>query len=250
MKAVAPMYGDLARDFCLLEAGYMSQLLMTQAPQHRLGLCPIGVVETTALQTALALEESHRVLHSLVGGAIDPAQTTRWRQTPQPAQAGNWRAQLRDHLRSKLPAYMLPAHFVQLDALPLSANGKVDRKALPLPDVATTARATVEPVGALEQTLARHLQELLGLETIDVTSDLFDLGANSLHVVQLHNKLRPYFNGDLSVGELFMHPTIRSLGHYLSQKQPASSAEHTAQPLLYAPPSTQSGAAERVTGEL
>jgi amino acid adenylation domain-containing protein len=250
MKAIAPMYGALARDFCLLEAGYMSQLLMTQAPQHQLGLCPIGVVETMALQTALALEEKHQVLHSLVGGAIDPVQTTRWQQMPQLAQAGNWQAQLRDHLRTKLPAYMLPAHFVQLDALPLSANGKVDRKALPLPDVTTTAQATVEPVGALEQTLARHLQELLGLETINVTSNLFDLGANSLHVVQLYNKLHPYFNGNLSVGELFMHPTIRSLGHYLSQKQPLSSAERTTQLLMHEPPSTQSSAAERITGEL
>jgi hypothetical protein len=228
----------------------MGQLLMTQAPQHQLGLCPIGVVETMALQTALALEDNHQVLHTLVGGAIAPEQTSRWEQTPQRTRAGDWQAQLRDHLRTKLPAYMLPAHFVQLDALPLSANGKVDRKALPLPDVTTVARAVVEPVGALEQTLAHHLQELLGLETIDVTSDLFDLGANSLHVVELHNKLQPYFNGNLTVGELFMHPTIRSLGQHLSQKQPASSAEHTTQPLLHEPPLTPRGAAERVTGEL
>lgn len=82
LRPVASVYGKAARDFCLLEAGAMSQLLMTEAPRYHLGLCPIGDMAFGALREALLLDEGHVVLHSLLGGAIDPALSTGWSFLP------------------------------------------------------------------------------------------------------------------------------------------------------------------------
>ncbi|HEX4966518.1 MAG TPA: amino acid adenylation domain-containing protein, partial [Thermoanaerobaculia bacterium] len=71
LAAIAPIYGDLARDFCLLEAGYMTQLLMLSAPTDGVGLCPIGHLAFEPIRDAFALDEGHVLLHSLVGGAVD-----------------------------------------------------------------------------------------------------------------------------------------------------------------------------------
>lgn len=78
LRPVASVYGKAARDFCLLEAGAMSQLLMTEAPRYHLGLCPIGDMAFGTLREALLLDEGHVLLHSLLGGAIDPASSTGW----------------------------------------------------------------------------------------------------------------------------------------------------------------------------
>ncbi|MEZ4732267.1 MAG: AMP-binding protein [Caldilineaceae bacterium] len=139
LDAITPMYGDLAQNFCFLEAGYMSQLLMMEAPTQQLGLCPIGGFAEPSLKKALGVGASHLCLHSLVGGQIDPVQMTRWLQPePQgePANHHRWQDELQSFLKGKLPAHMVPSIYVSLDALPLSANGKVDRKALPVPDLA------------------------------------------------------------------------------------------------------------------
>jgi len=70
-RAIAPVYGGLARDFCLLEAGYLSQLMMLRAPARGLGLCPMGGLEWGRLKSELALDVSMDLVHSLLGGAVD-----------------------------------------------------------------------------------------------------------------------------------------------------------------------------------
>jgi SagB-type dehydrogenase family enzyme len=71
LKAIAPIYADHARDFCLLEAGYMAQLLMMSAPGNQVGLCPIGYLDFATIRHLFELEESHELMHSFVGGRID-----------------------------------------------------------------------------------------------------------------------------------------------------------------------------------
>ena len=81
--AIAPLYGPLARDFCLLEAGAMLQLLMTEAPGHGLGLCPAGEVDLDRFFPALGLSPSHELVHSLMGGGIDgEGDGARWSPLP------------------------------------------------------------------------------------------------------------------------------------------------------------------------
>ncbi|ANP91713.1 hypothetical protein BA011_35910 (plasmid) [Rhizobium leguminosarum] len=98
---------------------------------------------------------------------------------------------LRAHLGGRLPDYMVPAAFVRLEALPLTANGKLDRQALPAPDDDAYARAAYEaPQGAVETALAGIWQELLGVERVGRNDNFFELGGHSLLAVQLMERLR------------------------------------------------------------
>lgn len=120
-------------------------------------------------------------------------------------------AQWREHLAAQLPDYMVPAAFVRLDGLPLTANGKLDRKALPLPDDDAFFRNTyVAPESDVEILMAELWQELLGVERIGRHDNFFELGGHSLLAVQLMQQLR---QRDLSIEirELFENPTIAEL---------------------------------------
>ena len=99
---------------------------------------------------------------------------------------------LKQHLRETLPVYMVPGAFVVLDSLPLTPNGKIDRKALPAPDRqrTETASAYTAPASELESIIAQTWSELLGLDRVSTTDNFFDLGANSLLMVQAHAALR------------------------------------------------------------
>jgi amino acid adenylation domain-containing protein len=140
-------------------------------------------------------------------------------------------AALRQFLAQRLPEYMVPATFVLLDALPLTANGKIDRKALleavalePEPDAAFVA-----PQSELERSLATLVQETLGIERVGVHDNFFDLGGNSIHLVQVHSRLQRLLGRELPLVELFTHPTIGALSKHLSQSQPEPPASDPAQ---------------------
>src|SRR5690606_25814928 len=129
MRGITELYGDRARDFAMLEAGYMGQLLMTRAADLALGICPLGGIDMGALGTALQLDGDHVPLHAIAGGAIDPAWNESW-QAAAPVTGGNFTEKLSVFLAERLPAHMVPRDFLVLDKLPLTANGKVDRQAL------------------------------------------------------------------------------------------------------------------------
>jgi acyl carrier protein len=128
---------------------------------------------------------------------------------------------LRAYLKRKLPDYMLPAAFIFLETLPLTPNGKVDRKALPKPDASrpTLARSYVAPETNIEQAIATIWQEVLGLDKVGRHDNFFDLGGHSLRMVQVHSKLKAQFEQDLPMIKLFEHPTIATMGQFLSQGQ-------------------------------
>jgi len=119
--------------------------------------------------------------------------------------------EVRDYLKEKLPEYMIPAAIVTLEQMPLTANGKVDRWALPAPD--STAHAAQEyeaPVGATETALARIWAEALGLERISRNDNFFELGGHSLLAVMLVEQMRREgLRAD--VGTIFMKPTLAEL---------------------------------------
>lgn len=129
--------------------------------------------------------------------------------------------ELRSFLKEHLPEYMLPTSFVALDALPLTANGKVDRKALPAPEQIRleTEAAHVAPQTEVERTIAGVWQEALRIEQVGVHNNFFDLGGHSLLMVKVHNKLRGVVGRDLSIVDMFKYPTISSLANYLSREQ-------------------------------
>jgi amino acid adenylation domain-containing protein len=121
-------------------------------------------------------------------------------------------ADLRDALSRQLPDYMLPSAFVQLDRLPLTANGKLDRKALPAPEAtALSAREYEAPQGEIEQTLATLWQELLHVERVGRHDQFFELGGHSLLAVQLTSQVRATFGVELPLRELFVRPALSAL---------------------------------------
>ncbi|XHX79763.1 MAG: amino acid adenylation domain-containing protein [Stenomitos frigidus ULC029] len=121
--------------------------------------------------------------------------------------------QLRQHLEQMLPAYMVPSAFVVLEALPLTANGKVDRRALPVPDAnrINLTGTNVKPRSPLEVILARLWSELLGVHQVGIHDNFFALGGHSLLATQLTSRIRDEFGVELPLQRLFEAPTIAQL---------------------------------------
>ncbi len=122
-------------------------------------------------------------------------------------------AALREHVRTRLPEYMVPSAFVLLEALPLTTNGKVDRKALPAPELqpAGQGEAFVAPRTPTEEILAGIFAQVLGVERVGAESGFFDMGGHSLLATQVMSRLRSTFHVELELRELFQSPTVREL---------------------------------------
>jgi len=125
---------------------------------------------------------------------------------------------LRAHLLAKLPEYMVPAAFVCLDRMPLSHNGKLERKALPAPDSSAYVQDAYEAAaGPVEEALARIWARLLGLERIGRNANFFDLGGHSLLAVRMLTLIEAEFGHSLNLTSLFKAPSIASLSSLLQQ---------------------------------
>ena len=229
MDAITPMYGALARDFALLEVGYMSQLLMMAAPHQQLGLCPIGGLAAPIIQQALALGEHHQILHSLAGGQIDPIQTTQWLESSEDggtlAPKTTWQSQLAADLAEQLPEHMIPTIFVALEQLPLTPNGKVDRKALAELQVDAPVAAFAAPDNELEVKISAILQEIGNLGAVSVTQNFADLGLNSVDMVKINNQLKEKLQREIPIATLFEYTTVRDLALYLAGDGGAGGSE-------------------------
>ncbi|MGD0677709.1 MAG: MupA/Atu3671 family FMN-dependent luciferase-like monooxygenase [Polyangiaceae bacterium] len=134
------------------------------------------------------------------------------RPAGRPSTGAGLTSRLRDHARDKLPEYMVPSAFVLLDALPLTANGKIDRAKLPPPGATRQETGKcVEPKGDLERAIAAVFVELLGSPEVGLDDNFFDLGANSLMMVQASVRLREAIGRKLSLVQLFQFPSVRAL---------------------------------------
>jgi acyl carrier protein len=130
---------------------------------------------------------------------------------------------LRENLSVKLPSYMIPAYFVCLEKMPLTPNGKIDRKAIPEPDRSRSRRGSpgtfIAPATGHEKTIAQIWKEILLVEKVGIYENFFDLGGNSMDVIQLNWKLKETFGIDIPVVLLFRNLTIDFLSKHLSQEE-------------------------------
>ncbi|HEX8271798.1 MAG TPA: amino acid adenylation domain-containing protein, partial [Longimicrobiaceae bacterium] len=120
-------------------------------------------------------------------------------------------AALRAHLAERLPEYMVPAAFVHMDALPVNPNGKLDRRALPAPDLAPTGERYEAPRTPAEEVLAGIWAEVLGVERVGVEDGFFDLGGHSLLATRVVSRVRQVFGVEVPLRALFEGPTVAEL---------------------------------------
>jgi len=137
-------------------------------------------------------------------------------------------ARLRAVLDAKLPDYMVPSAFVFLDELPLTGNGKIDRKALlklPPPNFASAAAThTAEPSSEMERIVARAWQQALGIPAVGLTDNFFDLGAHSLTVAEAHAKLQEALGREIALLDLFQFTTVSALAAHLDKQSGGAQA--------------------------
>lgn len=205
----------------LMAAGRVAQWLELVGPSMGLGFCQVGSLNFDVLRPALGLEPQTILLHSLLGGAICSDQPAQFAdQTLEPE--GDARAHsLRQYLRSKLPAYMLPSSYVFLSRLPLTANGKIDRRALEqdLERSMQGSRSYVAPKNDVEVELIALLAEVLGIaaDKISVHDNFFDLGGDSMALIKLHVQIEQRYSNQLQIADLFRYPNIAALAEALKE---------------------------------
>lgn len=127
-------------------------------------------------------------------------------------------SELREHLLGKLPEYMMPSAYVQLEELPLNRNGKIDRKNLPQPDKDTPGQEYVGPRSATEETLCRIWQEVLRREHVGIHDNFFKIGGHSLLAARVAARMRESFKLDIPLRRMFESPTIAQLAEVINKE--------------------------------
>jgi amino acid adenylation domain-containing protein len=221
--------GDLARyraDGQIMFLGRRDQQVKLRGFRIELGEIEAALRAHPAVQTALVLARADtpgdQRLVAYVVTTNDERRMTNDERDPSVAlRPSSVVADLRGFLQRRLPDYMLPSAFVLLDALPRTPNGKLDRAALPPPDVARplTDDSFVAPRSPTEALLAQIWADLLRLDRVGVDDNFFALGGHSLLATQLIARLRETFQIELAVHRLFAAPTLGALAEQIADEQ-------------------------------
>lgn len=135
-----------------------------------------------------------------------------------PASESEIPGDLREHVASYLPVYMIPAAFIRLDVFPMTTNGKIDRKALSLLPVATPVTGYVAPSNEIENQMVKIWQEVMGLEKIGVRDNFFDLGGDSIGVVRVLSRIKTVMGTAISIRKFFEASTVAGLADLIKKE--------------------------------
>ncbi|EPR13630.1 non-ribosomal peptide synthetase [Ruminiclostridium papyrosolvens] len=128
--------------------------------------------------------------------------------------------EIRELLKRKLPEYMIPSYYIQLEKLPVTVTGKIDRKALPEPNNAIPATEEYSaPTNSIEEELIAIWEDELGKKGIGINHNFFESGGTSLKILKVHSKLDKIYPGATTVTDLFSYPTISKLASYIYSSQ-------------------------------
>jgi acyl carrier protein len=141
--------------------------------------------------------------------------------------AGLTESQLRSYLKNSLPEYMIPSNFIFVDELPLSPNGKVDRKRLPPPEFRTSRSGAkfAEPRNPVEEKLATIWQEVLNRDQISIHDNFFILGGHSLNATQVVSRIHDTFSIDLPLVSIFDAESLASLATMIDEELRSNSTD-------------------------
>ena len=127
---------------------------------------------------------------------------------------------LREYLGKQLPDYMVPSYFVQLEKIPLTPNGKINRKSLPGPDRSiTAAQEYTAPTNKIQQQLVNMWQELLKREIIGINDNFFELGGHSLLAMNMAFRIYNDFDTEIPLWDIFNHPTAAQIAKLIETKE-------------------------------
>lgn len=203
-------------DFQVKLRGFRIEIGEIESALESLPTVAQAVVTAREFQSAGEPEDKRLVAYIVAKGGCPPSQ-----------------AELRTAMMRALPEYMVPSHFVVLDSLPLTSNGKIDRSALPNP-AANESRSSEIPQNDFEKVIAHAWQEALGTDHVGLDQNFFDLGAHSLMLAEVHIQLQQSFCQEISLVDLFQFPTVRALAAHLSGRAPTSPVNGRAQRRLAA----------------
>ena len=130
--------------------------------------------------------------------------------------------ELRNYIKGKLPEYMVPSQYLSVESFPLTPNGKIDRKAFPVPsefNFDTVKKEVVLPTNELEEKIAAVWQDILKLPKVGINDNFFDIGGHSLLAVQLHAKLKVVVDPELSLTDIFRFSTIKAISDFIENKK-------------------------------
>ncbi|RMQ90948.1 hypothetical protein ALP97_04614 [Pseudomonas salomonii] len=163
----------------------------------------LGEIETRLLEHAAVREAVVLALDSASGKQLAAYLVS-------DADPATLREALKAHLKAQLPDYMVPAHLIVLDSMPLTANGKLDRRALPLPDPEANRQTYVAPRNELEQSLAAIWCAVLNVQQVGLDDNFFELGGDSILSIQVVSRARQA-GIHFSPRDLFQHQTVQTL---------------------------------------
>src|SRR5579885_623787 len=218
--------GDLARflpDGNIEYMGRIDQQVKLRGVRIQLGEIDAALIQHPAVrQSVVTVRDQSLVAYIMTDQPdISPEQTSADEISPLVNQDTLSGTELRRFLQTRLPDYMVPAAFVPLNALPLTANGKIDRRALPAPDSSrlTTRTTFVAPTLPLHHQLVQIWQELLHAEAIGIRDNLFGLGGHSLLATLMLSRVEQTCGKKLPLATLFTEPTIEHLTSILMERE-------------------------------
>ena len=194
--------------------GRLDQQVKIRGFRIELGEIEAALARHTAVRDAVVAVKTAAGEQRLIGYVVP-------RREPPPTTT-----ELRAYLSEKLPEYMIPSAFVMLEGLPLSTNGKLDRRALPSPEMTrpTLAANYLAPANEIERQITQVWQEVLRIEEVGVSDNFFELGGHSLLLAQVHGRLVKMLGRELPIVTLFKYPTVAALAEHLGAGQENTAA--------------------------
>ncbi len=169
----------------------------------------LGEIETALLQYSQNVRQAVAAVKEINGEKVLAAYYVSTQEID--------KSEIRSYIQGKLPEYMVPGFYIALDVLPLTANGKTDRKALPeISGEDLIRKEYTAPRNAAEQNLVQIWQEVLGVDQVGITDNFFELGGHSLVAAQVINRVQKQLNKKVSFKDFFSNPTIEALSARLS----------------------------------
>ena len=193
-------------------AGRVDYQVKLRGYRVELGEIEAALLQHEAVRGAVAMVREDRPGDRRLVAYVVPGRDA----APQPGE-------LREHLREKLPEYMIPSALVTLKAFPLTRNGKVDRFALPEPDAAAAEAGNlfVAPRTPVEEVVAGIWAQLFGLRQVSTQANFFELGGHSLLVTQVISRVRKVFSVEMPVRSMFESPTVAALAEHVEAEMRA-----------------------------